>query len=158
MDNQPQYQPLPDSWREVRAEWRGETAFFGRNPSGGVVEIGSDQGKPALSPMELLLAGLAGCTGADVASIMEKKRQPLQRFEITVRGKRADNHPKVFKEIEVMYYLWGENLEPRSVEQAIQLSEEKYCSASAMLGSVARIRSSYRILSPGEEFRLEETG
>jgi putative redox protein len=142
----------------VRVEWRGETGFIGRNSSGGVVEIGSFEGTPALSAMELLLAGMAGCTGADVASILEKKRQPLQRFEVRVRGRRSETHPRVYSEIQVEYFLWGENLEIKAVERAIELSEEKYCAASAMLGAVAKIRSSYRILNPGEELHLEDAG
>jgi putative redox protein len=95
--------------------------------------------------------GLAGCTGIDILNILEKKRQKLHSFQVRVRGKRAPDPPRVYKEIEVTYLLWGEGIEPKAVEHAIQLSEEKYCSASIMLRATAEIRSSYRILAPGEE-------
>jgi putative redox protein len=100
--------------------------------------------------MEMLLLGLAGCTGMDVVSILKKKRQDLQAFKIRVRGKRAEQHPRVYTLIEVTYLLWGENLDAKAVERAIELSEKKYCSASAMLNAVAEIRSSYEIYAPEE--------
>ena len=107
----------------------------------------SVNGKPGVKPMELLLLGLAGCTGVDIVDILTKKRKHLEKFEVRVRGTRAEDYPKVYKEIEVVYRLWGEDISARDVEQAIRLSEEKYCSAQAMLDSDAEIRSSYEILS-----------
>ena len=68
-----------------------------------------------------------------------------------MRGKRADDYPMVYTEIEIEYLLWGDDLQPKAVEQAIELSEEKYCSASAMMSKSAEMRSSYRILTPGEQ-------
>ena len=137
-------------WREVVAEWQGGSAFIGRNAIGGSVQMGKIEEKPGVSPMELLLVGVAGCTGMDIADIMQKKRQSLQGLKVKVRGKRAETYPKVYNEIEVTYLVWGENINPKALEQAIQLSEEKYCSVSAMLQAVAQMRSSYRILKPGE--------
>jgi putative redox protein len=137
-------------WKEVVAEWRGDTTFIGKNVVGGSVQMGELDGQPGISPMELLLTGLAGCTGVDVALILGKKRQPLDDLQVRVRGKRADQHPKVYTEIVIEYWLWGEGLSEKAIEQAIALSEEKYCSASAMLGAKAQIISSYRILAPGE--------
>jgi putative redox protein len=136
---------MPDSWREVVTDWQGGLVFIGSNAAGGMVQISSFDDKPGLTPMELLLAGLAGCTGSDVVSILEKKHKALERLEIKVRGKRAEEHPKVYTEIHVQYLLWGEDLDPISVNQAIQLSSKKYCSASAMLGCVAKIDFSYEI-------------
>lgn len=138
---------MPDSWREVIADWQGGQAFIGSNAAGGSVQISTINDKPGMSPMELLLAGLAGCTGADVVSILEKKRKSLENLVIKVRGKRADEPPRVYTEINIIYLLWGEDLDARSVEQAIQLSHEKYCSASAMLGCRAKIEFSYEINS-----------
>lgn len=135
-----------DEWREVVVEWRGEMGFVGRNPAGGKVQMGTIDGQPGASPMELLLMGVAGCTGMDVASMLTKQRQDLQDLQLQVRGKRAETHPRVYTEIEITYILWGHNLDQVAIERAIQLSEEKYCSASAMLGAVASIRSSYQIL------------
>ena len=134
---------MPDEWKEVVAEWIGESAFTGRNSTGGCVQIGTFQGQPGIGPMEMLLLGIAGCTGMDIVSILEKKRQKIGKFEIRVRGKRAETYPKVYTEIEVSYHLWGNQIDSSAVEQAIQLSEEKYCSASAMLSAVAKISSQY---------------
>ncbi len=137
-------------WREILADWQGGLVFTGRNPSGASIQMGSWEDRPGISPMEMLLLGLAGCTGMDVASILEKKRQPLSKLRIRVRGKRAEEHPKVYTEIEIQYLLWGEGLDPKAVERAIALSEEKYCSASAMLRAKAEVRSSYQINPVGE--------
>jgi putative redox protein len=138
------------TWKEISIEWRGGMSFVGHNPSGGTVEMGvpgeGNAGSSPVSPMELMLIGLAGCTAMDVVSILEKKRQPPQAFTVRVRGLRADDHPRVYTAIEVEYILWGEDVQPEAVEQAIRLSEEKYCSVGAMLGKTARIHSSYRIL------------
>jgi len=107
--------------------------------------MGTVAGEPGVTPMELLLLGLAGCTGMDVASILLKMRQKLVDFKINVRGKRADDHPKIYTEIEVTFELWGDDLDPSAVQAAIELSEVKYCSASAMLRTAAQIRSKYLI-------------
>lgn len=136
---------MTDDWREVTAEWVGETAFEGRNHSGRNIQMGSVHGQPGMSPMELILIGVAGCTGMDVVSILGKKRQIFDKFEIKVRGKRAETHPRVYTEIEVTYEFWGEKLDPKMVEQAIHLSEDKYCSVSAMLSAKATISSRYVI-------------
>ena len=132
-------------WMEVVAEWQGGLTFSGKNDLGNKVQMGSKQDKENISPMELLLLGLAGCTGYDVVSILEKKRQSPDSFKVVVRGVRAGDYPMVYNEIEVEYHLWGENLTEKAVEQAIELSEQKYCSASVMLGKTAEIRSSYTI-------------
>ena len=137
-------------WREVDAEWRENGTFTGNNSKGVSVQMGSAEGKPGFTPMELLLVSLAGCTGMDIADIMLKKRQPLNALKVKVRGLRAMDFPKVYKEIEVTYLAWGDGIKPSALEQAIALSEEKYCSVSLMLGAVAQIHTSYHILSPGE--------
>lgn len=142
---------MGQTWREVSAHWVGEMSFRGKNQTGGSVQMGNMDGKPGVSPMELLLLGLAGCTGIDVVHILGKKRITLDRFEVKVRGKRADDYPRVYTEIEIEYLLWAEDLSTKAIEQAIRLSEETYCSASAMLTKTAQLRSSYRILPPGEE-------
>jgi putative redox protein len=141
---------INDPWREVVADWQGGTAFVARNAAGGSVKIGVRDDEQRLSAMELLLAGMAGCTGADVASILEKMRQPVKQMRVRVRGKRAEAHPKVFTEIEVMFFVWGDEVDPRSVEQAIQLSNDKYCSATAMLKAVAEVKTAYQILPVSE--------
>jgi putative redox protein len=141
---------MDDGWREVTGEWIGEHAFIGRNKTGGTVQMGSLADKTGLSPMELLLAGVAGCSGVDIIDILSKKRQAPNALQVRVRGKRADTYPRIYKEIEVLYLIWGSGIQPTAIEQAIKLSEEKYCSVSAMLRGAAEIRSSYKLLAPGE--------
>jgi putative redox protein len=135
-----------DDWREIIVDWQGEGAFIGQNRSGGKVQMGKIDEQPGLSPMELVLAALGGCTGVDVASILEKKRQPLQELQIQVRGKRSETYPRKYTEIEVKYLLWGEGFDEEAVRQAIALSEEKYCSVSAMLKSSVKIEFSYQLM------------
>ena len=142
---------MNQEWKEVSAEWQGEMGFIGKNQTGGSIQMGTKGQQPRVSPMELLLLGVAGCTGIDIVHILRKKRIQLDQFKVCVRGKRADDHPKVYTEIEIEYLLWAEELSTKAVEQAIELSEEKYCSASAMMSKSAEMRSSYRILAPGEK-------
>ncbi len=141
---------MSTDWMEVVAEWQDGLTFLGKNDLGNSVQMGDKQNKGNISPMELLLLGLAGCTGYDVVSILEKMRQHPEAFKVIVRGVRADDYPMVYTEIEVEYHLWGSSLTEKAVRQAIELSEEKYCSASVMLGKVAEIRSSYKIYESAE--------
>ncbi len=142
---------MSNEWKEVVAEWRGDFAFMGFNETGGSVQMGTLDGKPGIGPMEMLLLGAAGCTGMDIVTILEKSRQDLQAFQVRVRGRRAEDYPKVWKEIEITYLLWGNNLDPKIIERAITLSEEKYCCASITLRAVGEMRSTYKILAPGEK-------
>ena len=139
---------MDDEWREVEAEWQGGGTFIGRNAMGGTVQMGQLNERPGVSPMELILVGLGGCTGVDIADILRKKRQPIYALKVIVRGKKALDFPKIYKEIEITYLIWGEGIDPIAVERAIQLSEEKYCSVSAMLRPVVDIRSTYQLLKP----------
>ena len=142
---------MAGQWREIEAEWQGGGKFLGRNSVGNTVQMGKPSEGTGVSPMELILVGLAGCTGIDVVDILEKKREPLKALKVQVRGMRADDYPMVYKEIEVRYLIWGKGINPLSVERAIKLSEDKYCSVSAMLCSVAEIRSSYHIYESEDE-------
>jgi putative redox protein len=134
---------MSEEWKEIVVEWCGENGFWGKNKTGGNVQIGIVDGRPGASPMELILMGVGGCTGVDIVSILKKKRQNLQDFRVEVRGKRADTYPRIYTDIEIIYHLWGEDLDSRAIENAINLSEEKYCSASAMLRPSATISSRY---------------
>ena len=134
---------------DAKVTWIEDRRFLGRSPSGhGLVLDGSAE-KLGPSPMELLLIGLAGCTAYDVLSILEKKRQAVSGLELTARAERAKDPPRVFTTIEVLYLVRGRGIKPKAVEDAIRLSEEKYCSASVMLGQTARIETSYRIEDEG---------
>lgn len=102
------------------------------------------------TPKELLLMALAGCTASDVVPILKKKRAPLQKFEVHVAAKERDEHPKIFTEIHVEYVFYGDGINTSDVERAIELSETKYCSVSAILRASAPITHSYRIVSPAK--------
>jgi putative redox protein len=102
------------------------------------------QGGP--TPMELVLLGLAGCTGMDVISILKKKRQPITDVKVKVRGDRHDEHPRVYTKIHIEFIVKGKGVKPSAVERAIELSETRYCSASAMLAKTAEITTSYQII------------
>ena len=95
------------------------------------------------SPMELLLIAIAGCSGMDIVTILEKMQVKVQRFETTVEGERSSDHPRVFKDIEVVYKFWGEPLPEDKIKRAVQLSMEKYCSVANMIDKVADL--TYRI-------------
>lgn len=139
---------MSNEWKEIEAEWAGGGAFIGRNEAGGTVQMGKIDATPGISPMELVLVGLAGCTGVDIVDILTKQRQPPQALRVKVRGKKAEDFPKVYKEIEITYLIYGNGIEPANVERAIKLSEEKYCSVGAMLCATAEIHSTYQILEP----------
>lgn len=97
-------------------------------------------------PMELLLIGLAGCTAMDVVSILKKKRQPFTGLQVKVMAERAEEHPRVYTRVHLEYVVKGKGVDPKAVEGCIELSQTRYCSASAMLSKAAPITTSYRIV------------
>lgn len=113
----------------------GHTAFF--DWSGGTNQ--------APTPVEMLLMSLGACSSIDVVTILEKARTPAESFRVELSGERAEAHPRVFTRIHLTYIVKGKGIKPAALERAIELSEEKYCSISAMVRDVARITSSYRI-------------
>lgn len=131
------------------ARWRERMTFDAYTTTGHHIVMdaappnGDDRGP---KPIELLLTALAGCTGMDVLSILQKKREPLEAFEVEVEGVRAEDHPKVYVEIDVVYRVTG-NVKRESVERAIELSRDKYCGVSAMLSEIAKINHRYEILA-----------
>ncbi len=134
----------------ARVVWQSDMKFEGSALSGFSVPLdasaehgGQDSG---FRPLELMLVSLAGCTALDVLSILKKKRQEVTAFEVRVYSKRADDHPKVYTDLWVEYLVTGHNIDPAAVERAIELSENKYCSAQAMLRPTVNIRSTYRIM------------
>lgn len=108
---------------------------------------GADTG---VRPYDLLLVGLAGCTGMDVVSILRKKRQTVTAFWIEVEAERAPDHPKVYTQISVHYHVRGAGISPAAVERAIELSETTYCSAVATLRASAHVATAYTIHSEDE--------
>jgi len=132
---------------------RGLT-FVGRSNSGHWLPMdgpadfnGSDS---ATRPKELLLIGLGGCTGADVASILKKMRENITNFKIDIETESATEHPKVFTKIHLTYKFWGNDLREENIKKAIDLSQDRYCSVSAMLKKAVEITHSFEI-NPGSE-------
>lgn len=122
---------------EARATWIEEQRFEGIASSSHAMVIDGDK-KTASSPMELLLIGLCGCTGYDVVSILRKKREPFTGLEIRAEAERAPDSPMVYTDIRLTYRVRG-NVSHKAVEDAVRLSEEKYCSVAATLSKTARI-------------------
>jgi putative redox protein len=145
---------MSESLIEINATWKGDMTFIGQNKAGGIVQMGTLAGKPGVSPMQLLLAAIAGCTGEDIVSILQKKRVKLSDMQVRVSGKRATEYPMIWTQIHLTYLIWGEDIKPKDLEQAIELSENKYCSVGIMLGKSAKITSEYRILIPGEKLEI----
>lgn len=99
-----------------------------------------------IRPKELILISLAGCTGSDVASILSKKKVKLNGFEMNITAEQADEHPQVFTKIHLEYVFYGKNLPLKEIERAIELSQTKYCSVTAMLQKAMPVEHSYRIV------------
>ncbi len=104
-----------------------------------------------IRPMEMLLIGLGGCTAFDVVQILRKGREDVTDCEVEVSGERAEADPKVFTVIHVEYRVKGRNLAPAKVERAIELSKDKYCSASIMLGATAKITHGWTVVDEAAE-------
>lgn len=126
----------------VTVKYVGGMAFEGVGDSGVITKIASSVAEAehaGASPMELLLMGVAGCSGIDIVGILEKMRINFDAFEIGVEGERAQDHPRVFTEIRVVYKFWGTDLPEDKLRRAIDLSFEKYCSAIHTINKVAQV-------------------
>jgi putative redox protein len=123
---------------EARAIWTDKDRFLGDATSGHALVIDAGEVKTASTPIELVLIGLCGCTATDVVSILRKKREPLIGLEVVAHAERAEEHPKVYTHIKLVYRVRG-SVTHKAVEDAVRLSKEKYCSVSAMLEKTARI-------------------
>lgn len=97
-------------------------------------------------PMEMLLAGTGGCSAFDVVLILKKGRQAVSGCEVSLKAERADSDPKVFTKIHFHYRVTGKHLKPDAVARAIELSKEKYCSASIMMAETANITYDFEII------------
>ena len=123
---------------EASVSWTSAERFLGTATSNHAVPLDAGSVKSAPSPMELVLIGLCGCTASDVVSILRKKRQPFTGLEVRAQAERAPDPPQVYTVIRLTYRVSGP-VERKAMEDAVRLSEEKYCSVSAMLKKTARI-------------------
>ncbi|MCB2144819.1 MAG: OsmC family protein, partial [Rhodobacteraceae bacterium] len=106
----------------------------------------NDGPKPGPSPMELLLIGTGGCAAYDVVSILEKGRERIEDVAVELDADRAETEPKVFTRIHMHFVVKGRGIDPKKVERAINLSVEKYCSASAMMAATARMSHDFEVI------------
>ena len=127
--------------------WVSGKQFVGMDSNQHAVVISGDEDPSGIRPSQLLLLALASCTAYDVVEILEKKRKPLSMLEITAEGEHAAEAPWPFRKIHLTYRLRGQDLTPKAVEQAIELSEQKYCSVSATIRGVAQITTEFQILT-----------
>jgi putative redox protein len=132
----------------AKVQWIGGQQFVAVGASGHALAMDSDRtSNTGPGPMELLLMALGACTATDIVIILGKKRQKLQSLEVICSGERAVDPPQVWTKLEIVFRLRGK-IEESGVQQAIQLSEEKYCSVSATLKKTAELSWRYEILAP----------
>ena len=134
----------------TRVKWLDNMSFVGESPSGHSVVM---DGPPesggrnfGVRPMEMLLLGLGGCSSFDIVSMLKKGKQDLVDCEVDISAERADTEPKVFTKIHLHFVITGNNLSEKRVARAVELSAEKYCSASIMLGKTAKITHDFEII------------
>lgn len=147
----------------ARIRWTGGRQFVGTDGAGHSLVMDA---KPeykgegsGVRPVELVLQGLAGCTGMDVISVLEKKRQDVRGIEVIVHGtQREDAYPHIYTQIEVEYVVTGYRVKPEAVARAIELSEQKYCSVKGMFGPEVTVRSSFRVVEAREPGRATLSG
>jgi putative redox protein len=137
---------------QVSVTWQHEDLLLeAENDTGNRITLDSSTGvggkNRGARPLQLMLISLAGCTSMDVISILQKKREPVQDFQVIVTAEQAESHPKVFTSMHIEYIITGDVSE-KAVQRAIDLSENIYCPAQAMLRPAATITSSYRIIKP----------
>lgn len=138
---------------KARVQWLDGRAFVGESGSGHAVVMDGSQESGGrnigLRPMEMMLLGLGGCTAFDIVMILERMRENVTGLDIALEGERATEDPKVFTHVKLIYRVTGRNLKPQNVERAVNLSAEKYCSASAMFEKTAKIEHSFEIIEEG---------
>ena len=135
---------------QAQVIWKSGMSFEGSADSGFKVALGADPAvggqNDGLRPMELIAIGLAGCTAMDVISILSKKKQEVETFEVQVQAQRAGEHPKVFTHFVIEYVVSGRDISREAVERAVQLSAEKYCPAQAMFKEIAPMKLKITLL------------
>ena len=137
---------------EVKVSWNGPAgmSFRAETGSGHMVNMdGAPEGggnNLAPRPMEMLLTGTGGCTAYDVVLILKRGRADVRGCDVSVKAERAETDPKVFTRIHFHFIVTGKDLKPEAVERAINLSHDKYCSATIMMAKTAEITHSYEIV------------
>ncbi len=132
---------------QARVKWVEGLSFIGESASGHQLLMDGNAGEKAPSPMEMVLIAAGGCSAIDVVSILQKGRQNVRDCEVKLTSTRRDEAPRLFTDINLHFIVSGDGLTEKSVERAVQLSAEKYCSVSLMLGKSVNITHSFEILA-----------
>lgn len=134
---------------DAKAIWHQGLSFTGTADTGYLVPLGANPNvggdDDGFRPMELIATGLAGCTAMDTISILQKKRQEVIDFEVSVHADRAEEHPRVFTHIKIEYQITGHDIDEKAVIRAIDLSARRYCPAQGMLSQIVPIELHYQI-------------
>ncbi len=133
---------------EARVKWVEDLSFVGESSSSHQVMMDGNSGDKAPSPMEMVLIAAGGCSAIDVVSILRKGRHQVTDCEVKLTSKRREEAPRLFTDINLHFIVSGKALTDKIVERAVQLSAEKYCSVSLMLGKAANITHSFEIKDP----------
>ena len=138
---------MPANSYSAVVQYAGDEFFIGTPPSGHaqVIDMKGDR-KAATSPLEMLLVSVAACTAADVISILLKKRQEVTDYRVEITGDRAEDHPRKFVSFHVNHIVHGRSVSARAVEDAVHLSDTKYCSVAATVRPTAEITTSFQII------------
>jgi len=132
---------------KATVQYAGDDFFIGTPPSGHAQTIDTNgERRAALTPVEMLLVAVAGCTASDVVSILQKKRQDVTAYRAEITGTRADDHPRKFVAFHIHHIVHGRSVSEKAVADAIELSDTKYCSVAATVRPTAEITTSYEIV------------
>lgn len=142
---------MADGNYKATVSYGGDGYFIGVPPSGHaqVMDSKGDR-KAAPTPIEMLLVSVAACTAIDVQSILEKKRQDVTDYRVEIEGTRADDHPRKFIAFRIHHIVHGRNVSEKAVADAIELSDNKYCSVAATVKPTAEITTSFEIVEVSE--------
>jgi putative redox protein len=142
---------MSDSPYTATVQYVGDELFVATPPSGHahLVDTKGDR-RSAPTPVEMLLVAVAGCTAADVISILLKKRQQVTDYRVVITGERKADHPRAFTAFDVNHIVHGHNISEKAVADAIALSDEKYCSVAATVRPTAKISTRYQIVENRE--------
>ena len=127
--------------------WLNDRNFVGVDSSGHSVVLSGQKNGIGVRPSQMLLVALASCSSVDVVEILETKRLKLTRLEVTITAEQDPDPPWTYRKIHVKYRLGGKNLTEKAVEQAIRLSQDKYCSVAATVRCVAQITTEFEIMA-----------
>lgn len=138
---------MSENTYKATVRYAGDEFFIGTPPSGHAQLMDSKGDRHAApTPMEMLLVSVAGCTAVDVISILKKKRQDVTDYNVEITGTRADDHPRKYTAFHVHHIVHGRSVSADAVEQAIELSDTKYCSVAATVRPTAEITTTYEII------------